>query len=120
MINNIGLKRGLQHLHDSEMLILNEARVVRKIDPGNQEAVFGWLIWASFEVEPVVEPPTFEAALISRKRNISDAFRWLDDLPARNDRRITWYDAFKEIDGLGPNSVDLARTVVAEFLSTSS
>lgn len=107
-------------LSDRDLLSHNAAYAVRTIGPGEVDTAAALLLWSSFDVETVVEPPTFNAALTSRFANISDGLQWLSDLPDRAKRQSTWQEAKTRVISLTPPELSAVRLMIKDFLNAGN
>lgn len=115
MDTDLNLQSGLEFLKEQDLIKHNDARAVRIIEPANTNAAGAWLLWASFDLEHLMAPRTYEAALNSRISNIGDCFRWLKDLPERKERQTTWDAATRSVRSLSKPDITIARVVIKSF-----
>lgn len=115
----INIEQGMQELIGRDLLTHDAAHLVRSIEPGEVNTVATVLLWSSFEVIDVVEPPEFHTALISRLTNIGDAFRWLEGVVDRPRRIKTWSDASRIVDELPTPELNGTRAAINRFLKST-
>lgn len=111
----IDLALGLAELYDRDLLTDNSATLVSSIEPGEVNTAATSLLWTSFGIENIVEPPTFETALYSRTVDVREALRWHPNIPDRRNRGATWKNANEWVIDLTTTQLLVARKAIQIF-----
>lgn len=116
------LTEGIEYLQERRLFTHNQVTIVKSIPPGEINPAVSWLMWASFECEPVIEPPTFAAAYISRVTNIQDVFylepRGSVTRELIKSRRPTWETAIGRGNIIRARELELARVVIGQYVTS--
>lgn len=113
------LEDGLSQLRDRQLFSHNEVRLVRSILPGEVNPALSWLMWSTFDIEPLLEPPIFESAFIFKVVNISEVFTTGVGGSIAPEiiesRKPTWDNAIRQGYEIRRTDLEVARVVVGKY-----